>query len=339
MEVPDLRRYLTLGAALASVSGAALAQPAELPAPDSRAVLHAITENDAFAPARTDRWYTNGVRFGYSSPEAQLPGPLEALDNALARLLGPAQSRWGISLGQNIYTPRNTRAYTPDPHDRPYAGHLYLEGSLDRRTENTLDRFTIAGGIVGPGSLGRKTQDIVHELIGSRIPHGWRYQLRDEATVNLGWSRTWRYRLAKLPGGLEVDTLPSAEVALGTVAVYAQGGGRLRFGQGLGGDFGTPRIRPGGGDTAAPLGQGFGWYLFAGATGRVVGRDLFLDGNTWRDSSRSVTKRNVVGDLEAGGAVYWHNVRLSYTHDWRSEEFVGQKKWFTYGIATLSVAF
>ena len=335
----NLRHVLILGAGLALLADAAMAQPANLPAPDPRAVLHAITENDAYAPARTDRWYTNGVRFGYSSPEAQLPAPMEALDSALARLLGPAQSRWGINLGQNIYNPRNTRAYVPDPHDRPYAGYLYLEGALDRRTERTLDRFTVAVGVVGPGSLARKTQDLVHELIGSRIPHGWRYQLRDEPTFNLGWQRTWRYRLANLPGGLAVDTLPSAEVALGTVAVYAQGGARLRLGQGLEGDFGTPRIRPGGGDTAAPLGQGFGWYLFGGATGRAVGRDLFLDGSTWRNNSPHVSKRNVVGDLEAGAAVFWHNVRLSYTHDWRSEEFVGQKKWFTFGIATLSVAF
>jgi hypothetical protein len=328
-----------MSAGLALLTGGALAQNAGLPAPDTRAVLHAITENDSYAPARTDRWYTNGVRFGYSSPEAQLPGPVAALDSALARLFGPAQSRWGIGLGQNIYGPRDTRAYVPDPHDRPYAGYLYVEGSLDRRTANTLDRFTLAAGIVGPGSLGRKTQDIAHELIGSRIPHGWRYQMRDEATLNLGWSRIWRYRLANLPGGLEVDTLPSAEVALGTVAIYAQAGARLRFGQGLGGDFGTPRIRPGGGDTAAPLGQGFGWYVFGGGAGRVVGRDLFLDGSTWRASSPSVKRRNAVADMEAGGAVFWHNVRLSYTHDWRTEEFAGQKKWFTYGIATLSVAF
>lgn len=334
-----MRQIVKMGAGLALLAGSAAAQQSTLPAPDPRAVLHAITENDAYAPTRTDRWYTNGVRFGYSSPEAQLPGPVAALDAALGRLLGPAQSRWGINLGQNIYSPSDTRAYVPDPRDRAYAGYLYLEGSLDRRTEGTLDRFTVAAGVVGPGSLGRKTQDIVHALIGSRLPHGWRYQMRDEATVNLGWQRTWRYRLANLPGGLEVDTLPAAEVALGTVAIYAQAGARLRLGQGLGGDFGTPRIRPGGGDTAAPQGQGFGWYVFGGASGRAVGRDLFLDGSTWRRTSPHVTKRNLVGDMEAGGAVYWHNVRLSYTHDWRSEEFVGQKKWFTYGIATLSVAF
>ena len=123
------------------------------------------------------------------------------------------------------------------------------------------------------------------------------------------------------------------------MAIYAQAGARLRFGQGLERDFGTPRIRPGGGDTAAPLGQGFGWYVFGGAAGRAVGRDLFLDGSTWRNHSPSVSKRNLVGDLEAGGAVFWHNIRLSYTHDWRSEEFVGQKKMFTFGVATLSVAF
>ena len=330
-------RYLSACAAL--FSSAALAQPAALPAPDSRAVLHAITENDAYGAARSDRWYTNGVRFGYGSPEGALPSPLAALDGAIGRLLGPAQSRWGVALGQNIYTPRSTLPYVPDPRDRPYAGYAYLEGSLDRRTANTLDRFTLAAGVVGPGSLARKTQDIVHDLIGSKIPHGWRYQIRDEATLNLGWQRTWRYRLASLPGGFAVDTLPAAEVALGSVAIYAQASTRLRIGQGLEQDFGAPRIRPGGADTPAPVGDSFGWYVFGGAAGRAVGRDLFLDGSTWRSNSPSVTRRNLVGDVEAGLAVFWNGVRLSYTHDWRSLEFTGQKKWFTYGIFNLTMAF
>ncbi len=334
-----MRRILYLSAGAALLGGGAMAEPAALPAPDTRSTLNFLTENDSYAPPRTDRWYTNGVRLGYSSPEAALPAPLAAMDGAIGRLLGPAQSRWGLALGQNIYTPRNTATFVPDRADRPYAGYAYLEASLDRRTEFTLDRFSLAGGIVGPGSLGRKTQDIVHELIGSKIPHGWRYQMRDEITFNLGWQRTWRYRLANLPGGLAVDALPAAEVALGTVAVYGQASARLRLGQGLERDFGPARIRPGGADTPAPLGEGFGWYVFAGGAGRLVGRDLFLDGSTWRSGSPSVHKRNAVADMEAGLAVFWNNVRLSYTHDWRTQEFTGQRKWFTYGIVNLAVAF
>jgi len=37
-------------------------------------------------------------------------------------------------------------------------------------------------------------------------------------------------------------------------------------------------------------------YLFAFVDGRAVGRDIFLDGNTFTDS-HSVTRKTFVGDL------------------------------------------
>src|SRR5206468_1426931 len=123
-------------------------------------------------------------------PEDALPGPMAALDDALATLFGPARSRWGFALGQNMYTPINKRRRDPDPRDQPYAGYLYGEVSLDRRTETTLDRFSLQLGVVGPSSLARQSQDIVHALINDRQSRGWRYQLHDEPVFNLGYSRT-----------------------------------------------------------------------------------------------------------------------------------------------------
>jgi hypothetical protein len=122
------------------------------------------------------------------------------------------------------------------------------------------------------------------------------------------------------------------------VQTYAALGGRLRIGQGLGRDFGTPRIRPAIADTPAPVGEGFGWYLFAGAAGRLVAHDIFLNGNTFRDS-RSVDHRPLVADLEFGAAVFWQNIRLSYTQVFRSKEFVAQGRDFSFGVLSLSLAF
>jgi hypothetical protein len=110
----------------------------------------------------------------------------------------------------------------------------------------------------------------------------------------------------------------------------------VRFGQGLERDFGTPRVRPTVADAPAPVGEGFGWYVFAGAGGYAVGRDITLDGNTWR-GSRSVDHRPFVAHFELGAAVLWQNVRLSYTQVWRTKEFVSQRDTFTFG--SLSVAF
>lgn len=323
---------LTLGLLAA---GPALAQ--DLPAPDRRSAVSVVSENDTYG-RNTDRYYTNGARFSYSSPEDQLPGPMAALDRALADLFGPARSRWGFALGQNMYTPINKRLRDPDPRDRPYAGLLYGEVSLDRRTETTLDRFALTIGVVGPTSVARQTQDIVHSLIGDRQARGWNYQIHDEPVFNLTYDRTWREQLLALPAGLAVDALPTLTLAAGTIQTYAGLGARIRIGQGLDRDFGAPRIRPAIADSPAPVGEGFGWYLFAGAGGRAVARDITLDGNTYRDS-RSVDHRPFVGDLELGGAVFWHNVRLAYTQDFRSKEFVRQKKEFIFGALSLSISF
>ena len=326
-------------AALLSGGGAA-AQPSSLPPPDPRAAVHVLSENDSYLllGPPSDRYYTNGVRLGWQSAEGELPGFMQWLDNGLAGLLGPANSRWGLGIGQNIYTPQDIRPFNPDPRDRPYAGYLYGNLTLDRRTWTTLDRFEFQAGVVGPSSLGRQAQDFVHDILGDRRPHGWHYQLRDEPVFNVNAERIWRVPVASLPGAVGVDALPNVGAMLGTVRVSASAGARVRIGQGLERDFGVPRIRPAIADAPAPVGEGFGWYLFGGLGGSVVGRDLFLDGNTWRDS-RSVDRRPFVGDLEAGAAVFWNNVRLSYTQVWRSKEFVGQRKEFTFGALSLSVAF
>jgi hypothetical protein len=309
----------------------------DLPPPDPRMVINFLTENDAYGTT-TDRFYTNGVRFGWSSAEESLPEPLAALDRGLARLFGSARSRWGIGIGQSMYTPVDKVRHNPDPRDRPYAGHLYAELSLDRRTHVTLDRYSLQIGVIGPVTLARLAQDVAHQIHGERPARGWSYQLHNEPVFNLAWDRTWRAPLATLPGWFDVDVLPTLTLAAGTVQTYAALGGRLRIGQGLGRDFGTPRIRPAIADTPAPVGEGFGWYLFAGAAGRLVAHDIFLNGNTFRDS-RSVDHRPLVADLEFGAAVFWQNIRLSYTQVFRSKEFVAQGRDFSFGALSLSFAF
>ncbi|MDN3564373.1 lipid A deacylase LpxR family protein [Paeniroseomonas aquatica] len=328
-----LSATLALGGTAAAQTGPAR----DLPAPDRRAAISFLSENDTYGRS-TDRYYTNGARFNWSSAEESLPGPMAALDRALADLFGPARSRWGIALGQNMYTPINKRLREPDPRDRPYAGLLYGEVSLDRRTSTTLDRFSMTLGVVGPTSLARQTQDIVHAAIGDRQARGWGFQIHDEPVFNIGYERTWRERLLNLPGDLAVDALPTVTLAAGTIHTYAGVGARVRIGQGLERDFGAPRIRPTIADSPAPVGDGFGWYLFAGAGGRAIARDITLDGNTFRDS-RSVDPRHFVSDLELGGAVFWQNIRLAYTQDFRSKEYVGQKKDFVFGALSLSFSF
>ena len=105
-------------AALALGGGAAQAQLPPIdtnPSPDElRNIFTLQIENDVFNRiGKSDRDYTNGVRFGWLSPA------LPDLPDAFARLTtfptffgeGPVSSvtrRVGISIGQNLYTPQDT---------------------------------------------------------------------------------------------------------------------------------------------------------------------------------------------------------------------------------------
>ena len=88
--------------------------------------------------------------------------------------------------------------------------------------------------------------------------------------------------------GFDTEVIPSIVAAAGDVETCAGGGTTLRLGQGLDADWGPTRIRPAlAGSSFFQPRQGFGWSVFAGADGRVVGRDLLLDGNTFRSHDAS----------------------------------------------------
>jgi hypothetical protein len=79
----------------------------------------------------------------------------------------------------------------------------------------------------------------------------------------------------------------------------------------------------------------FSAYIFAGADGRAIARNIFLDGNSF-ETSRSVSKKNLVGDLELGAAVAGERWRLSFTHVFRSKEYRGQPSSDQFGSVNLT---
>nr|WP_294502167.1 lipid A deacylase LpxR family protein [uncultured Rhodopila sp.] len=309
-----------------------------VPPPDPFGTLTFISENDLLGGG-TDRYYTNGMLLTWRSPSADLPKPFAWLDEHLTWLLGPGNLRWGLSLGQNIYTPQDKYRYVPDPHDRPYAGQLYGAFSLSRSAETMQTLFELQAGVVGPSALGEQVQNNYHRLINVPRLNGWNYQLKDEPTLNAMVERRWRLPLGTV-AGLDTEVIPSVMAALGNVAIYAGAGGMLRLGHGMDADWGPPRIHPAlAGSSFFQPRQEFGWYVFTGLDGRVVGRDLFLDGNTFRGSGPSVNRSLFVGEAQAGGAVFWRGTRIAYTQVIRSKEFSGQRGTQTFGSISLSFRF
>ena len=82
----------------------------------------------------------------------------------------------------------------------------------------------------------------------------------------------------------------------------------------------------------------FGLHLFAGAEGRAVARNIFLDGNSFRDS-RHVDKLPFVGDIQYGVAMTIGDWRVAYTQVAALREFKGQKNGDSFGSFSISTRF
>jgi lipid A 3-O-deacylase len=308
-------------------------------------------ENDLFANmANTDRHYTNGLQASVLSAPLTLDGWL----GNIARLrvpLGlddsqPAETRIGVALGHSIFTPDDTQANTLITNDRPYAAWAHVTLTLQtlwetRSAGSFQDQWKFDIGIIGPAAGGRFVQNNWHNLIGADEANGWSHQLRNEPGLNVKFERAWNSPdlSPRSLGGFEVDGIPYAVAALGNIQTYLGGGGIVRFGPDLPDDFGPTRIYPGvGGSEAFTVSDKFNWYLFAGVEGRLIGHDIFLDGNLFRDS-HNVNKRFLVSDLRLGAVTTWQNARLSFTHVYRTKEYSAQTKADQFGSFALGFAF
>lgn len=294
-------------------------------------------ENDMFVPGLdgTDRYFTQGLRATLLLPEGD--GPLAPLVKRWLPGTGEA-SDWRVrqtfSIGQNMYTPEDKVRLDPNPNDRPYAGWLYLSSSTIAYSERQMASLELQIGVVGPAALAGRTQNWWHGIIDAPSVNGWDHELHNEPGLNLYGE--WRRRLTSDPrDGWGGDIIGVGTAALGNVETSAGLGGLIRLGYNLDDDFGPPRLRPGAAATEFFDGGGLALQLFVGAHARAVGRDIFLDGNTFRDSP-SVNKETFVPELTAGVAARIGHFRLGYQYIWRDEEFEGQAGASRSGALTLT---
>ena len=323
---------------LALVSHAALAQTVSTGRPDE-GIFTFQFENDIFG--NTDQHFTPGTRMAWMSPEDSVPDRVKDAASWMPMFDAGASRRIVYSLAQSIYTPDDISLRTLQPDDRPYAGWLHAGIGLVSVSGDRLDSLGLDLGIVGPHSYAEDVQKTWHEWFGFPRPNGWDNQLKDEPGLLLTYERKWR-RWARFGAlGLDGDVTPHVGANLGNVLTQGAAGFTIRIGADLARhyDYGPPRIRPSlpGSDFFASDG-GFGWYLFFGAEGRAVLRNIFLDGNTWRDS-HSVDKEPFVGDIQGGLAVIVGPVRLAYTHVFRTREFESQDDTDQFGAFSVSLIF
>ena len=308
-----------------------------LPGAESHGTVSLRWENDAVAGA--DRDYSNGLSLTVSMEGR---GPL----GGIWKWFGAKHGRWATSyeLGQIISTPHDLTQRVPGSQERPYAGLLFGAVSTQYVSGQRFHGAKLIAGMVGPASLAEETQLAYHRMTGNPEPQGWDSQLENEPILNLVYEHRRRYRLADSSSGWAVEAIPVAGAMFGNVLIQAQADAQVRVGFNLPDDFGKRLIRglgnvpiPGSGRGSTPSRE-FGAYLFAGGGANLVGRNLTLDGNTFRSGPR-VDKKPLFPAAEVGVSFWtrWFEATLSYVY-W-GREYETQPEGARFGAATIAFRF
>ncbi len=314
--------------------------PDNLLSVDNDKIVTLAVENDSLGGG-SDRHFTSGVRATYLDLGAEFPDIAYRIADLIPTFRINRTSSIIYSLGQNLYTPEDITSRAPDPDDRPWAAYLYGSIGMASLTDNHIDEIEASLGVVGPWAQGEETQSFVHSLLPSPEPKGWDNQLKNEPGITLSWQRRWLEPVSFQMDDAFFTLDPYAGLTLGNVYTYANSGFTFRLGSKSARWQDVPlRVRP------AMPGTGFfstpprGWdvYLFGGIEGRAVARNIFLDGNTFRDSPQ-VDKKPFVADANLGVGVTVGAVRVSYTIILRSEEFKGQDRTDMFGALSLGLRF
>lgn len=310
----------------------------------------------------TDNGYTNGARIAYTkelSPDSSQHGFLQ---NSLRRLTGADRSdrlsdfrfrdtgelrfQYGIVLTQLMFTPEENEALLPPAGERPYAGWLGLEFSLQASAGDSASTTTLSIGTTGQPSYAEDLQKWMHQNVSdSPIFQGWDSQAPSELTINLHFDHKQRLTFLDASGGwpLEFDGFYEWGGTLGNFRTSAYMGSLIRFGHNLPARYATPRVQLGSFtetifDTADTADEDFSLYGFAGIRGYAVAHDISLDGPLFRDWEESVDSEPWVGELSFGVAARWRWAEISLSHTLRSDEFEGQNNTSRYGSVLVKLS-
>lgn len=289
-------------------------------------------ENDVFAS--TDVQYTNGLKLTWSRYGlSKLPD-----DAWLHKWLYPVikgikfynsskfEKALTFSIGQKIYTPDDIRTAELIKDDRPYAGITYIEFGFHKRNTLHMHTLELCAGIVGPHSYAEEVQSSGHSVLNTTKPEGWDNQLKDEPVFCLVYDYKTKLAATGINSGFGGDVIFNTGGTLGNASTFYKVGLLTRYGWNIPGDFGNFPIQSA---TCfnAELGESccykrknrFGMHMFFSAITKAVLRDIFLDGNTFRDS-HSVDKKFIVAAFSGGVGVISGRFKttISYVHQTRS---------------------
>lgn len=247
-------------------------------------------------------------------------------------------SAFGIALTQEMYAPKDRFSAIPPADDHPYGGALYLQLSAFNRSAYVFERLSLDLGLVGKAALAKQTQDLIHDLTHNARLAGWDTQLRNEFIANLSYGVSASIPQIYRHSAHWLDCMPQFSLALGNARIHAQASLLLRFGYHLHANTAPYLINSGFIAPPSTNSSGFSLYGFAGAGARVVGRNMFLQGNSFAPhfaTPHAINMQPVIGEFVWGGVLEWGRFFGSYVVVHRSREFATQDGFASFAGITL----
>ena len=212
--------------------------------------------------------------------------------------------RAGIAVGQVIQTPDDISRQDLNKDDVPYAGVLTAQASWYAFNDEEFRGFELTLGVVGSPSLAEQTQKFVHKITNNDDPKGWDHQLKTEPVLNFNYMRKQKVWRHGNPAGWATDVSVDGHAGVGNMFTQASVALECRWG------YNMPR---GFASVPDPIGlsmhyvatlqpanpQAGSLYATLALRGSAFAHNIFLDGNTFRDS-HSVDKEPLVGLAVAG---------------------------------------
>ncbi|MGA2094404.1 MAG: lipid A deacylase LpxR family protein [Sedimentisphaerales bacterium] len=280
---------------------------------------------------RTDRHYTSGLKLVYTDqPDCNALKEFAKWNN-FASENEKVNTAVGYFLGQDIFTPDH--ADNPElraPHDRVFAGWLYVGMFAQRATEDQMEHFELNLGVIGPSSLGEESQETVHQIVGANKPRGWVNQLSDEFAADFTYFKRQRADAITFKHTENFDSHVEYGFTASSVHRNAILGILFRGGINLPNDFGPGRLEAPACATDKSRDDLTHLYLFSRLGGKLVEYDRFLTG---------LSEKPLVGVIQVGLGWRYKSFELTYSQTFLTREYDEQPDGDSFGSLTLSYRF
>jgi lipid A 3-O-deacylase len=306
MSVKHLILLLMVWAAPAGIFAQAIDNTVSFRSIDSDHYFRIFYENDFFSG--TDRDYTQGIYIEKVKPCLR-KFPLEKL----LWKPGLTETRYGLAVEHDAYTPNIIALPGIQYGDRPYAGVLFLKTFLTATNRVNHSRISVilSTGIIGPGAGGEQMQSAIHHWINYTQPEGWHNQVSNDLVLN--YQVNQELELFSKTGWLSLSTYSSGR--LGTLSDKLTTGLTL-----MTGSFHSPYRQ-----TENLRSKKWQWWIYGQSLVNLVGYDATLQGGLFdRNNPYTIPASGVsrlVFQYRYGLVLTLKNLFLEYYQTGNSKEF------------------